>query len=630
MKLTIGMIVKNEEKWLEKCLTAIKPILDNVDCELIITDTGSTDRTVEIAKKFTDKVLYFEWINDFAAARNYGLQEAHGEWFMFLDADNIFETCNEIIDFFNSDEYKKYNSATHIIRNYFRNDDRSEFSDEIGTRLTKILPETKFVGAVHESLSTLGYPIKDLSDIAEHYGYVSDDENLETEKKKRNEDILLKELENSGDEKRKAHVYLLLHESLRVSAREEAEKYLDQGIALAEKIRSVYLIPMLQDKIMVVFQRKQYDEVVRICDQYFALGKDIRSGELCSDAEFYAAKAESFFRMDEFPKAVDAFENYLRVYYLNVEGKLLTSERYIFQPVFSGESNYANMLLDAVISAIRINEHDRAKRYIAAARPDKMASGSGAMNGLVDIELQLMGMRDFADAQIYYNALNDSGKTLFINSLANLLYFEERKLNIVHAFETICKGDEWLTGLTNIYEMFVRGVIDDNKVLEFVDKYGLKKNYDIVYILMCNGSDISSLLLRDDFDVEAVAERCCDKIYKFYETVGDYITQYLTNIESYPQMADFLEAIIKKAIVAKVPLSKIIQRYIDIGKEYAIRGNAAEMPVQIYGAVILSGIDQLRITKKYKECFAEMKNAIEQYPVIAPIIGQYKDIITGE
>ena len=72
MKLTIGMIVKNEEKWLDKCLTGIKPILDNVDSELIITDTGSIDSTVEIARKYTDKVLHFDWINDFAAARNFG------------------------------------------------------------------------------------------------------------------------------------------------------------------------------------------------------------------------------------------------------------------------------------------------------------------------------------------------------------------------------------------------------------------------------------------------------------------------------------------------------------------------------------------------------------------------------
>lgn len=59
MVLSIGMIVKNEEKYLERCLTALKPTLENVDSELIIADTGSTDNTVEIAKRFTDKVYYF-------------------------------------------------------------------------------------------------------------------------------------------------------------------------------------------------------------------------------------------------------------------------------------------------------------------------------------------------------------------------------------------------------------------------------------------------------------------------------------------------------------------------------------------------------------------------------------------
>ena len=122
MKLTIGMIVKNEEKMLDKCLSQIKPILDNVDSELIITDTGSTDGTVKIAERFTDNILHFDWIGDFAAARNHGLKKAKGEWFMFLDADEVFVSCDGIIDFFNSGEYLKYNSASYIIRNLYKND----------------------------------------------------------------------------------------------------------------------------------------------------------------------------------------------------------------------------------------------------------------------------------------------------------------------------------------------------------------------------------------------------------------------------------------------------------------------------------------------------------------------------
>ncbi|MCL1986515.1 MAG: glycosyltransferase, partial [Firmicutes bacterium] len=64
MLLTIGMIMKNEERFLRDCLTAIKPILDNVDSELIIHDTGSTDNSIAIAKEFTDNVFEIEWRDD--------------------------------------------------------------------------------------------------------------------------------------------------------------------------------------------------------------------------------------------------------------------------------------------------------------------------------------------------------------------------------------------------------------------------------------------------------------------------------------------------------------------------------------------------------------------------------------
>ena len=118
MLLTIGMIVKNEEKYLRQCLTALQPILNSIDSELIIVDTGSTDSTVEIAREFTDKVLFFEWVNDFSAARNYGLERAQGEWFMAVDADEIFMGCDDIIGFFRSGEYRDYNSASFSVRNY--------------------------------------------------------------------------------------------------------------------------------------------------------------------------------------------------------------------------------------------------------------------------------------------------------------------------------------------------------------------------------------------------------------------------------------------------------------------------------------------------------------------------------
>lgn len=81
------MIVKNEEEVLARCLESAANLVD----EIIIVDTGSDDRTVEIAKGFTPNVYTFEWIDDFAAARNFSFSKATKEYCMWLDADDVIE-----------------------------------------------------------------------------------------------------------------------------------------------------------------------------------------------------------------------------------------------------------------------------------------------------------------------------------------------------------------------------------------------------------------------------------------------------------------------------------------------------------------------------------------------------------
>lgn len=84
MKISLCMIVKNEEKVLERALKSIAPFVD----EIIIVDTGSTDSTKQIAKKFTNKIFDFVWIDDFASARNFSFSKATGDFIMWLDADD--------------------------------------------------------------------------------------------------------------------------------------------------------------------------------------------------------------------------------------------------------------------------------------------------------------------------------------------------------------------------------------------------------------------------------------------------------------------------------------------------------------------------------------------------------------
>ncbi|PTY80433.1 hypothetical protein B5V89_01240 [Heyndrickxia sporothermodurans] len=88
--ISLCMIVRNEEKVLERCLLSIANLVD----EIIIVDTGSTDSTKELALKYTKNIYDFEWINDFSAARNFAAEKATGEWILVLDADEYVDEEN--------------------------------------------------------------------------------------------------------------------------------------------------------------------------------------------------------------------------------------------------------------------------------------------------------------------------------------------------------------------------------------------------------------------------------------------------------------------------------------------------------------------------------------------------------
>lgn len=90
LTLSICMIVKNEADVLERCLTCVDGIAD----EIVVVDTGSTDGTPEIARRFTPNVYYFDWCDDFAAARNFSFSKATMEYTMWLDADDVIDGEN--------------------------------------------------------------------------------------------------------------------------------------------------------------------------------------------------------------------------------------------------------------------------------------------------------------------------------------------------------------------------------------------------------------------------------------------------------------------------------------------------------------------------------------------------------
>ena len=85
--LTISLLASNRKDTLPKTLASLKPLMDKVSSELIVVDTGCDEDLLEVVRKYTDKIIKFTWCNDFSKARNVGIENAQGDWFMFIDDD---------------------------------------------------------------------------------------------------------------------------------------------------------------------------------------------------------------------------------------------------------------------------------------------------------------------------------------------------------------------------------------------------------------------------------------------------------------------------------------------------------------------------------------------------------------
>lgn len=172
MELSLCMIVKNEQSSLPNTLNSVKGVVD----EMVVLDTGSTDRTVEIAQEFGAKVYHFEWCNDFSIARNEALKYVRGKWVLVLDADEVL--MPEIVP-----QIKKaMKRPRHLVINLVRYEiGASQSPYSLVSRLFRNHPEISFYRPYHamvdDSVQELlqrepNWQVVSLSSIAiEHYGY---------------------------------------------------------------------------------------------------------------------------------------------------------------------------------------------------------------------------------------------------------------------------------------------------------------------------------------------------------------------------------------------------------------------------------------------------------------------------
>ena len=116
-RITLCLIVKNEEQYLERCIQSVASLVE----EIIIVDTGSSDNTVKIAKKYTDKIFYKELDNNFSNVRNYAIDQATLDWILFLDADEFFEAydLNQLKKLLSTNIKKDVGAIKFYVYNFF-------------------------------------------------------------------------------------------------------------------------------------------------------------------------------------------------------------------------------------------------------------------------------------------------------------------------------------------------------------------------------------------------------------------------------------------------------------------------------------------------------------------------------
>jgi len=199
VKLSQCMIVKNEENNIERALGWAKPVA----YEQIIVDTGSADRTVELAGQLGAKVYHFEWINDFSAAKNYAIEQATGNWIAFLDADEYFsaeDTAKLIEKLEKIEEHpEKYGNITVLRMPWVQlNDSGEAFAVYKQSRIFRNLKEIRYVNKIHEHLTGFG-EISFVEDISiMHTGYTKAAYE-DTSKLERNIELLRTELASNPD-----------------------------------------------------------------------------------------------------------------------------------------------------------------------------------------------------------------------------------------------------------------------------------------------------------------------------------------------------------------------------------------------------------------------------------------------
>jgi GT2 family glycosyltransferase/glycosyltransferase involved in cell wall biosynthesis/Tfp pilus assembly protein PilF len=299
LRVTVCVIARNEEKFLAQCLQSIKEIA----YQIVVVDTGSTDRTIEIAKSFGAEVYSFDWCDDFSAARNAALEHARGDWVLVLDADEELPP----------DQHARLradlkNRKLIALRLPLVNSGQEAEGRSCVPRLFRNAPGIYYSGRIHEqvfpSLIALGkkWGLGTGLGTAQlrHHGY-SKENVRDRNKVERNLKLLRQAVEESPDDANLEMNFGL--ELVRFGDLEGGLLHYRQAFDLMSKTPPADLAPELREALLTQFTShlykvRSYGEIVSVLTSALA-----KAGGLTASLHF--ALGLAYFELGRYPEAAE-------------------------------------------------------------------------------------------------------------------------------------------------------------------------------------------------------------------------------------------------------------------------------------------------------------------------------------
>ncbi|QSX07162.1 glycosyltransferase family 2 protein [Sedimentibacter sp. zth1] len=651
MLLSIGMIVKNEEKYLDECLKSLNPILESIESELIIVDTGSTDNTIEIAKKYTNNLYTFEWCNDFSAARNKSLELAKGKYYMYLDADEILQDSSEIINLFKTNEHTKYNTYFYKVYNFITNNNLDDYNISHPARIFKMDSGTKFLGIIHEYIP-YAHPIKILENTKfYHYGYINDSKILKDKKLYRNLSLLNNELQIEGNSPR---LSILLYDSyISLGDVDNAIKFCDLGIEIAKTNNEFdYLYVLTVKKTYAYYFDNKFNKVIEEGLNYFKL---IGNDEIATNIDMYYMMSISYYNLKDFYNTITCYNKYNELLSLYKSNLLNTSDLLLYSLGFISNDQQIFLDLHVVIAYFKQNNLQKAKLLFSNTNLNNATQTKEIVRLITICKLSFMRSKEnYLEIINLYNRIGIDNHNYVNHSIEKFLnenpsqtekLLESFYINYFKNFNTCNQYIQLM--IIRYIDIYKKQRVNNllNIVINMENKLTEELSDILYYVLKCNFpiSKIANYINSDNvFEYLEI-------ISKLHNDLFDIILNYDFIIENTKDIIITKEILryelkIIKSIDNDVGLQifdfyiDIVKKYFDIAytKDYLTIDNINFISIQdrfdayCYFASIVSQTNKVNCIKLLKSCLLEFPSMINIISIISDNIVQNNDVDKSE